>query len=88
MRKPMSSFMELLLGCGLLYVAVDGNIVVVAAAHSFRTYVYEKPSGSWQLSAVLTSGAGNVGNGNSVAVENGNVAVGGYSPHGMTAAGR
>jgi hypothetical protein len=65
-------------------VAVDGNIIAVAAAHSFRTHVYEKLAGTWQLSSVLWAGtAGNVGNGNSVAIENGVLAIGDDSPHGM-----
>jgi hypothetical protein len=62
-------------------VAVDGNIVVVAAAHSRSTHLYEKISGTWQLTGVL--GGGTTGNGNSVAVENGVVAIADETPHGM-----
>lgn len=62
-----------------LNVAVDGNIIVVGAAHSFLTHVYEKLGGSWQPTGVL----GGRGRGNSVAVENGVVAVGDDDPHGM-----
>lgn len=60
-------------------LAVDGNIIVVGAAHSFLTHVYEKQGGSWQLTGVL----GGRGRGYSVAVENGVVAVGDDDPHGM-----
>jgi hypothetical protein len=67
-----------------LNVAVDGNIIVVGAAHSFLTHVFEKQGGSWQPTAVLGAGTpGNLGRGNSVAVENGVVAIGDDDPHGM-----
>ncbi|MFC4313609.1 FG-GAP repeat protein [Steroidobacter flavus] len=64
-------------------VAVDGNVIVVGAVFSGLSYVYEKVSGSWQQTAVLGSQP-NDGNGYSVAIENGIIAIGeGYSSHGM-----
>lgn len=65
-----------------LDVAVDSNVIVVGAAFSRLTYVYEKQAGSWVHVATLGGGVG-AGNGFSVAVENGLIAISHSSSHGM-----
>lgn len=66
-----------------LDVAVDGNVIAVAAGFSYLTYVYEKTNGSWQAVAALGSSTGG-GNGYSVGLEGNLLAISDLSPHGMT----
>jgi len=63
-------------------VAVDGNVIVIAAPHSRLTHVYEKQAGGWQAVAVL-GGVSTTGNGYSVAVEGNLLVISQDSPHGM-----
>lgn len=62
--------------------AVDGNTIVIGAAFSRLTYVFEKQAGLWTYVGVLggTSGAGN---GYSVAIEGNLIAISQDPPHGL-----
>lgn len=66
-------------------VAVDGDVIVVGAAHTYSTFIYERRAGGWQQTGVIRRlpGQPNIGNGHSVAVANGIVAIGDDDPHGM-----
>jgi hypothetical protein len=63
-------------------VAVDGNVIVIAAVFGGVAYVYEKVGGSWQQTAVLGAGA-NDGSGYSVAIQNDLIAIGEGGSHGL-----
>lgn len=64
-------------------VAVEGNVIVVGAKFSRLTYVFEKSGAGWAEVAVLGGGAGAAGNGYSVAITNGIIAISRTNPHGM-----
>jgi hypothetical protein len=65
-------------------VAVEGNVIAVGARFSRLTYVFEKSASGWAQTAVLgdATTTGN-GNGNSVAIANGIIAISDVSPQGM-----
>jgi hypothetical protein len=65
-----------------LDVAVDGNVIVVAAPFHRLAYVFEKQGSAWVRAAAL-GGVLQTGNGFSVAVENGVVAVSHTADNGM-----
>jgi hypothetical protein len=65
-----------------LDVAIDGNVIVVGAPFRRLAYVFEKQGSAWVRTAAL-GGVLQAGNGFSVAVENGVVAVGHNSDNGM-----
>jgi hypothetical protein len=63
-------------------VAVDGNVIAVAAVRSGLTHVYENQGASWQPVAVL-GGTSTGGNGYSIAIENNLLAISNLFSHGM-----
>ncbi|MET0534309.1 MAG: FG-GAP repeat protein [Steroidobacter sp.] len=63
-------------------VAVDGNTIVVGAAFSRLTYVYEKQGVSWVAVAAL-GGTNGTGNGYSVAIDGNLIAISQDPPHGL-----
>lgn len=64
-------------------VAVEGNIIVVGAAFQYRAYVFEKLSGAWTRTAVLGGEGPPAGDGLSVAIANGVIAVNNTHEHGV-----
>lgn len=65
-------------------VAVEGNVIVVGAPFSRLTYVFEKSGSAWAQTAVLGGLNGATGNGSSVAIEDGIIAIGDDTPHGLS----
>jgi hypothetical protein len=63
-------------------VDVEGNVIVVGAAHRYRTYVFEKLPGGWTQTAVLGGEGPPAGDGFSVAIADGVIAVNDNSDHG------
>jgi hypothetical protein len=64
-------------------VAVEGNVIVVGAAFHYRAYVFEKLSGVWTQTAVLGGEGSPAGDGFSVSIANGVIAVNDNHEHGI-----
>ena len=64
-------------------VDVEGNVIVVGAAFRYRAYVFEKLSGAWTQTDVLGDEGSPDGDGFSVSIANGVIAVNDNGQHGL-----